>query len=111
MPTNPIVGARDVLRAISKLQRQHLVKAMAELERGEPELAEYLLEVTTDIFGLLLRTGIAARETRQIHQRLQSLCIVLIFSLLDAMRQRAAAAFDASISRKLPVEHRRKRKR
>jgi len=84
MLTLSIIGARDVLRAISRRQCQRLVRVVAELERLEFDQTQYRLEEGTDILGSLIRTGSASREVRQIYVQVETLCVVLIVSLLDA---------------------------
>jgi hypothetical protein len=72
------VSAQMILRAQLRLQRQGSQRLTPELERLEPDLAEYLLENLTAIYHRLLETGIPARQTRTLYRQIESLVLTCV---------------------------------
>jgi hypothetical protein len=75
------ISSRALLRAQMRWKRLGNQKLMAELERAEPDLAEYAMEGLTDLFHRLLETGAPARQTRSIYQQVESLVLICIHSM------------------------------
>jgi hypothetical protein len=67
-----------ILRAQSRLQRQGGQRVMAELERVEPDLAEFALENLTDIYHRLLEVGAPARQSRALYKQIESLIVTCV---------------------------------
>lgn len=87
MPTDQVVGARDVLRAIQQLRRQGLVRAISELEAVEPDLCEHLLEEITALHAEFSRISSTHKQVRKLDRRVQSLCVVLVQALRSGYQQ------------------------
>jgi hypothetical protein len=75
------IGARALLLAQMRLKRLGNQKLMAELERAEPDLAEYAMENLTEIYHRLLETGAPARQTRTVSQQIESVFLICIHSM------------------------------
>ena len=80
------VTPRMILRAQARLQRQGIHRMMLELERSEPDLAEYALENLTAIFHRLLDIGATARQSRDLNRQIESVFLVCITSNRQARR-------------------------
>jgi hypothetical protein len=72
------IHPRMILRAQSRLQRQGSQRVMAELERVEPDLAEYALENLTAIYHRLLEVGAPATQSRALYRQIESLVLVCV---------------------------------
>jgi hypothetical protein len=77
------IGPHALLRAQMRQKRQGNQRLMAELERAEPDLAEYALENLTNIYHRMLDLRAPARKTRTVYQQIESLVLICI----TAMRQ------------------------
>ena len=56
-------------------------RVMAELERTEPDLAEYTLENLTAIFHRLLEVGAPAKQCRDLHRQIESVVLICITAM------------------------------
>ena len=84
MASDGIVTARLVLQAQLELQRQGLDRAMTLLEATEPDLTEYLLEVSTNLHHDILNTGATGKQARRIHDSTLSLVVVCVTAIQKA---------------------------
>lgn len=84
MASDQIITAKLVLQAQLELQRLGIHKAMALLESTEPDLVEYVLETTTNLYHEILRTGASGKQARRIHDSTQTLLLVCITALQKA---------------------------
>ncbi len=101
MASDKIVSARHVLRALMRTKRQGTQRAMAELERMEPELAGYLMEELSLLHQKLFELGAPAAKTRWLVRRTESLTLVCIAALrqshYDLWRQDASTVNAAEV--------------
>ena len=87
MPTDQLVTAAHVLKAVMELERRGSTKVMSDLEKLEPDLVEYLLERSTRLHHQLTRTGLSAGEIRQIYRGARKTAVVCIMALRNAHRE------------------------
>ena len=79
------ITARTILAADVRVRNIGLRRAMRELERCEPELAEYVMEKSTSLYARLERACPAHRSARSLHRQMVSLVLISI----EAMRRSA----------------------
>jgi hypothetical protein len=84
MASDQTVTAKLVLQAQLELQRLGIEKALALLESTEPDLAEYLLEATTNQYHELLNTGVTGKQARHIHDSTLTLVLVCVTAVQKA---------------------------
>ncbi len=77
----PKIKPQMILRAQSRLQRQGIQRVMAELERSEPDLAEYTLENLTAIYHRLLEVGAPGKQCRDLHRQIESVVLICITAM------------------------------
>jgi len=75
------ISPRALLRAQTRLQRQGNQRLMAELERLEPDLAEYALESLSAIYHRLLELGAPAKQSRKLYQQIESTFLICITAM------------------------------
>ena len=80
-PSDRTVSARAVLRALAEYRRHGSRRAMAALERAEPDLAEFVLEGLSGAYHELLRLGGTPKATRRAYRRVQELALVAVAAL------------------------------
>jgi hypothetical protein len=78
------VTAKLVLQAQLELQRLGIERALALLESTERDLAEYLLEATTNLYHETLNTGVTGKQARRIHDHTLTLVLVCINAIQKA---------------------------
>src|SRR5688500_18578508 len=81
MASDQVVGAKHVLHALMRTKRQGIQRAMAELERAEPDLAGYLMEELSLVHQKLFELGASAGRTRWLVRRTEALTLVCIAAL------------------------------
>ena len=84
MASDQTVTAKLVLQAQLELQRLGTNKAMSLLESTEPDLCEFLLETTTNLYHDILNTGATGRQARRIHENILTLVLVSVTSMRKA---------------------------
>jgi hypothetical protein len=84
MASDRTVTARDVLRALLRVRREGARRLLADLERREPDLAEFLLEELTAIHGRLAAAGVSPRDARRLYRRVESGALVLLAAVRAA---------------------------
>lgn len=92
MNHRPRATAKDLLTAISDLQRRGPRRILEDLERIEPEVAEYFLEQLTEIHHQVMTACLSSRDVRRISRRVESLVLV---ALLTRSATTAAPERDA----------------
>ena len=95
MASDQMVESRHILQAIVAVQRRGAWALIADLEKVEPELAEYLREMLSTLHQELAKTGTSHRRLRRIDKTAQELAVVCIAALraahFDLWRDDAAA--------------------
>lgn len=86
MPSDQLVSARHVLQAAMELQRRRSRRVLSELEKLEPDLAEYVLENLTQLHHELVRHGLSGREARRVYRLAESTVLVSLVALRRAYR-------------------------
>ena len=74
MPRHGRITARIVMEADLRVRALGVRRAVRELERREPDLAEYVMETSTDIYARLDRACESHRAVRSIHDEWFSWC-------------------------------------
>jgi tRNA A37 N6-isopentenylltransferase MiaA len=82
-PMPPKIKPQMILRAQSRLQRQGSQRIMAEVERVEPDLAEFALENLTAIYHRLLEVGAPAKQSRALYRQIESLVLTCIMAMRE----------------------------
>lgn len=86
MPTDQLVTAAHVLKAVMELDRRGSTKVMSDLESLEPDLVEYLLESLTRLHHQLTSLGFSGNDTRKIYRPTEKTTLVCIMALRNAHR-------------------------
>jgi hypothetical protein len=101
MASDRTVTARDVLRALLNVRREGTGRLLEDLERREPDLAEYLLEELTAVHGLMAAAGVPPRDARRVYRRVEAGALVLLAAVGAAharlWREDAAGTLLAAI--------------
>lgn len=84
MATDQVVSAKMILQAQLELQRRGTRRVYSLLEQTEPDLAEVVLERTTDLYHQVIKTGASPKEARRIHHAAERLVLVTILALQKA---------------------------
>ena len=84
MATDQLVTAKIILQAQLELQRRGTRRIYALLEQTEPDLADVVLEETTDLYHQVIKTGATPKEARRIHHAAERLVLVSILALQKA---------------------------
>ena len=78
------VAKDDVLAAVVRLRRVGNAAGLHRLERFQPELAELLMETTSDLHRRLSRTRLPPLVVRRFTRRAEDLGITLVDAVLIA---------------------------
>ena len=81
MASDQQVTSRLILQVLARVKRTGSMKLVQDLENGEPDLAEYLLESLTTLRQRLFEIGASARQTQRLYLDVQQLVIVVITAL------------------------------
>ena len=84
MASDQLVSARVVLRAVMTLRRVGTSRAMAELERVEPDLASYMMEEFSLVHRDLLALRGPPRRTQRLQDRVQALALTCVAAMREA---------------------------
>lgn len=107
MATDQLVSARDVLASLQALRRPGGgCRALVELERREPDLAEFVLEDLTAIHHHIWATGASRRAERRRRRRVESLALVIHLSVGEAHRRPWQEANDDAPTAGIARRHR-----
>jgi hypothetical protein len=82
--SDAIVTAKAVMRAQLELQRLGINKTVSLLESTEPDLAEFVIETSTELYQQVLNAGASSRQARRIHQSTMTLVLVALGALRQA---------------------------
>lgn len=83
MPRDQPVSAKRVLAAVLKVRRRGPARCLENLEREQPELAEYVMEAMSLAHSNLLKLGAAARPTGRVFLEFQNIVLVGAVALGD----------------------------
>ena len=72
------VKSKNLAAADRLVQRSRLRRAVRELEREEPELASYLMESASQLYGDLDRAVVSYRTVRSLHDQAVRMTLVCI---------------------------------
>jgi hypothetical protein len=87
MPTDQLVTTSHVLKAVMEVDRRGATKVMSELEKLEPDLAEYVLESLTRFHHRLTGLGLSGRDARRAYRRAEKSVLVSLMALRNAHRE------------------------
>jgi len=77
----PSVSPRQVLAAVLELKRRGPDAVIRELEKLEPDLAEYFLESTSTFHHDLLKLGLPAEKSHVLYRQGEAITLVCILAL------------------------------
>jgi len=84
MASDRLVTSQHVLKAVMELDRRGSTKTLADLEKLEPDLIEYLLENLTRLHHRLTRLGLSGADVRKIYRRAEATAVVCIMTMRKA---------------------------
>ena len=87
MATDQVIEAKDILDAVTRVRRMGVERLLAELEQQEPDLAEIVLEEVSLIHQRMTSTGIAAKKSRPLLRRIESLILVSVAAARQGHRR------------------------
>ena len=87
MASDQLVNSKLILDSLLELQRRGSSRAMEELEKLEPDLAEYLMEGLSLIHLKLLAVGARPKETLRLQRRIEGIILIAVVSLRKAHYQ------------------------
>jgi hypothetical protein len=87
MASDRLVTPQHVLKAVMEHERQGSKKVIAELEKLEPDLIEYLLESLTRLYHQLTGMGLTGQEARRAFRLAERTALVCIIALRNAHRE------------------------
>jgi hypothetical protein len=77
----PSIPARQVLAAMLELKRRGPDAVIRDLEKLEPDLAEYFLESTSTFHHGLLKLGLRAKQSHPLYRQAEAITLVCILAL------------------------------
>ena len=83
MPRHGHITTRAVMEADLRAWGLGVRRAIRELERQEPDLAEYVMETSTRLYARLDRSCASHRAARGIHKE----AVLLVLVCIDAVRR------------------------
>jgi hypothetical protein len=86
MASDRLVTAAHVLSAVMEYDRRGATSMIAELEKLEPDLVEYLLETLTRLHHKLTDLGLSSRDARRLYHRAEKTAVICIMALRNAHR-------------------------
>ncbi len=78
MPRHGRINARTVMEGDLRVRALRVRRAVRELERREPDLAEYVMETSTRLYARLDRACPSHRAVKGIHDEVVLLVLVCI---------------------------------
>jgi hypothetical protein len=84
MASDRLVTSQHVLKAVMEHERRGATRILAELEKLEPDLLEYLLEAQTRLYHRLTHLGLSGTDARKIHRHAEKTTVVCIMALRKA---------------------------
>jgi hypothetical protein len=85
MASDRLVTPEHILRAVMEHERRGSMM-LPELEKLEPDLAEFLLERSTTLFHQLAEMGLSGRDVRKLHRQAEKTLLVCVMPLRNAHR-------------------------
>ena len=89
MPEQEKISRRTIRAAGKRIHLLGVRKAVRELERQEPNLAEYVMERSTELYGGLDRACPSHRQVKVLHRQVVMLVLVSIEALRRSHEQQA----------------------
>jgi hypothetical protein len=86
MASDQLVTAAHVLSAVMEYDRRGSTSMIADLERLEPDMVEYLLETLTRLHHNLTDLGLSSRDARRLYHRAEKTAVICIMALRHAHR-------------------------
>ena len=83
MRRNANVTVRMIRGAATHVRARGVRRALRTLERREPDLAEYVMEMSTDIYARLDRACESHRAVRSIHEEM----VLMVLVSIEAVRR------------------------
>ena len=83
MPRHRHITARTVMEADLRVRALGVRRAVRQLERREPDLAEYVMETSTRLYARLDRACPSHRAVKGIHDE----AVLLVLVCIEAMRR------------------------
>ena len=83
MPRHGRITARTVMEADLRVRALGVRRAVRELERREPDLAEYVMETSTRLYARLDRACASHRAVKAMHDEV----VVLVLVCIEATRR------------------------
>jgi len=87
MASDQLITAKQILQATQELQRRHSPNVLSELEKLEPDLAEYVIENLTQLHHQLIQQGLSGRQARRIYRFAESTLLVSLMALRMGYRE------------------------
>jgi len=85
MASDRLVTPEHILKAVMEHERRGAT-LLSELEKLEPDLADFLLERSTGLFHQLAELGLSGRDVRKLHRQAEKTVLVCVMSLRNAHR-------------------------
>jgi hypothetical protein len=87
MAWDQVESARDVLRAVSEPRRRGSRAVPAELERQEPDPAEFAPEELSGVHQLIPESGLTPKREHRLCGRTEAMALVPVLALRQAHRR------------------------
>ena len=87
MASDQLVSAKLILESVLELQRRGRSRTLEDLEKIEPDLAEFLIENLSLVHQKLLAIGARPKETLRLQRRIEGIVVVAVMSLRKAHYQ------------------------
>ena len=87
MPTDQLVTAEHILKAVMEYERRGSQRVMSEWEKLEPDLMEFLMESLTRLYHRLTDLGVSGSDARKSHRHAEKTALVCIIALRNAQRE------------------------
>lgn len=84
MASDQLVSAKDILAALAELRRRGHDPLLQDLEKREPDLAEFLMEEMSNIHRKVEQVGLKPRFVRRLSRQIEAMALVLLTSLHNA---------------------------
>jgi hypothetical protein len=92
MASDQQVSARAVLRALTRLRRQGTEQVLLELEKVEPDLANFVMEEFSLLHRDVLALGGPPKRSRRLQRRLEEVVLTCVTTMREAHHQLWQAA-------------------
>ena len=87
MASDRLVTPRHVLRSVAELRRRRPRRVLSELERLEPDLAEYVIENLSQLHHDLAGRGLSRAAVTRVYRHAESTLLVGLMAQRAAYRE------------------------